>query len=285
MDRLWRSNSHRGKMFGLFFPYHPLPHFNFFFARNFPRLRMVGVFVWRAGLAAAKFFSKFDRGMFAPSHRKPYRDTNADPICWRPPHCCPYFACFLRHAHFPAGITTSLYPSRIHQWSEASVLEHGNPTKASESAASKFQGQLIQKLYYMLFPVLQAYAQPLPFKRYGMQWKMVWLVYIHWKQKSEASLLHVFAICPCKCDFAAAYIQYVCHFSIFSKWMRCRNGESRQCWLRDVCVLCFVSCLKGKSTPRLILKNYVCSSAVMVRFVSFVAGNRSSLLCENFDNN
>ena len=76
---------------------------------------------------------------------------------------------FLRHAHFPAGITTSLYPSRIHPWSEASVLEHGNPTKASESAASKFQGQLIQKLYYMLFPVLQAYAQPLPFKRYGMQ--------------------------------------------------------------------------------------------------------------------
>ena len=34
--------------------------------------------------------------------------------------------------------------------------------------------------------------------------------------------------------------------AFFSKWMRCRDGESRQRWLRDVCVLCRVSCLQRK---------------------------------------
>lgn len=75
-------------------------------------------------------------------------------------------------------------------------------------------------------------------------------------------------------------IHTVC-FSFFSKWMNCRDGESRQRWLRDVCVLSFVSCPNSENNRRDWYWKIISVRRWLWCDFSFVAGDRSSLLCEN----
>lgn len=102
------------------------------------------------------------------------------------------------------------------------------------------------------------------------------MVCIHWKQRSAASLSHVFATCRCKNIFAARYKQYVYHFipsGCAAEMVKAGNLGY------EMCACCRLSTVRGNKNAEI---DFVFVRGHCAIFL-IVTGNRSSLLREIFE--